>query len=260
VTASVSGIGNEDDAGDSSVDSPRTLPAWVFPWPELRLDWSRSALLVVDLQNYDANPRVGVLDMLARENPEIAAYVAQRVQHTVLPNVSRLIDGFRARGRDVIYTRHGALMPDGRDLIARRQRRNDDARDATGREAMWSRGSYEHEIVDGIEPLPDELVIDKNSSSPFNGTGIDQLLRNLGLTTLVVTGVATDMCVETTARDAADRGYDVIVVEDASATYYHRHHVAALSAIARVYGQVWSTEAVLDALTTIDRASREQIS
>jgi len=57
--------------------------------------------------------------------------------------------------------------------------------------------------------------------------------------------MATDMCVETTARDAADRGYNVIVVEDAVATFFEEHHNAALSALARVYTQVWSTDQVL---------------
>ena len=60
--------------------------------------------------------------------------------------------------------------------------------------------------------------------------------------------MATDMCVETTARDAADRGFDVIVVEDATATFFERHHRAALSGFARVFGQVWSTDDVLAAL------------
>jgi len=73
-------------------------------------------------------------------------------------------------------------------------------------------------------------------------------VRNMGLETLVVTGMATDMCVETTARDAADRGYNVIVVEDAVATFFAEHHRAALSALARVYAQVWSTDRVLSAL------------
>jgi nicotinamidase-related amidase len=96
--------------------------------------------------------------------------------------------------------------------------------------------------------LPHELVIDKNTSSPFNSTGIDQLLHNMGLQTLIVTGVATDMCVENTSRDAADRGYNVIVVQDATATFFPAHHRAALSGLARVFTQVWDTEAVMAAL------------
>ena len=64
----------------------------------------------------------------------------------------------------------------------------------------------------------------------------------------VVMGIATDMCVETTARDAADRGFNVIVVEDATATFFEHHHRAALSGFARVFGQVWDSERVLAAL------------
>jgi len=242
-------LGEADpDAIDMTIDSPTTLPAWALPWPALALDWSRAALMVIDVQNYGANPQVGLLEMLGREQPAIASYVTDRIERVMLPNIGRLIDAFHAGGREVVYTRHGALLPDGRDLIARRRQRNTDAEDQTGRTALWSRGTFEHEIVRGLEPRADDLVVDKNSSSPFNGTGIDQLLRNLGVTTLVLTGTATDMCVETTARDAADRGYDVVVVEDATATYYPRHHVAALSAIARVYGQVWTSHEVLDAV------------
>ena len=91
-------------------------------------------------------------------------------------------------------------------------------------------------------------MVEKNTSSAFNSTGIEWLLRNLGVSTLVVIGVATDMCVETTARDAADRGFDVIVVEDATMTYYERHHRAALSGFARVFGQVWDSGRVLSEL------------
>ncbi|MDP6448126.1 MAG: isochorismatase family cysteine hydrolase, partial [Pirellulaceae bacterium] len=124
-----------------------------------------------------------------------------------------------------------------------------DAELQTDTPTLWSRGSREHEIVELLTPLSDELVIDKNASSPFNGTGIDQLLRNLELETLVIVGMATDMCVETTARDAADRGYNVIVAEDATATFFAADHRAALSAVARVYGQVWSTDDILQQLT-----------
>ena len=64
----------------------------------------------------------------------------------------------------------------------------------------------------------------------------------------MLVGIATDMCVETTARDAADRGFNVILVEDATATFFEHHHRAALSGVARVFGQVWDTERVLAAL------------
>ena len=231
-----------------SIDSPETLPQWVFPWPTFDVNWSRTGLLVIDIQNYLANTRSGLTEMLKDRLPDVGEYYDNRSQVVMIPSARRLIDSFRLHKLEVVYTRHGALLPDGRDMISRRRRRDLDAEDSTGRPSMWSAGSFEHQIVDELAPLPDELVIDKNSSSPFNGTGIDQLLHNMKLETLVIAGAATDMCVETTARDAADRGYNVIVVEDATATFREEHHIAALSGLARVYTQVWKTDQVLGSL------------
>jgi biuret amidohydrolase len=235
----------DNDDKEGCVDSPETLAEWVFPWPHFAVDWRSAALVVIDVQNYGCNPDTGILELLTETQPAVAAYYGGRVQTTLVPNARRLVDAFRRARREVVFTRHGALLPDGRDMIARRRARDEDALAESGRPALWPVGSFEHEIVEALAPLPGELVLDKNASSPFNGTGIDQLLRNLGAQTLVLAGAATDMCVETTARDAADRGFNVIVVEDATATYFEAHHLASLSAIARVYGQVWSTDEVV---------------
>jgi biuret amidohydrolase len=237
------------------VDSPQTLRDWPFPWPALDADWSRAALVVIDLQNYGCNPEAGTGAMLRERHPEIAAYYLPRMAGTVLPTARRLLDAFRASGRPVVFTRHGPLLPDGSDMIERRRRRDADAIAATDVPNLWHRGTFEHEIVAGLAPLPGELVVDKNTSSAFNSTGIEWLLRNMGVQLLVVCGMATDMCVETTARDAADRGFDVIVVEDATATYVEEHHVAALSGFARVFGQVWSSARVLAGLARESPAS-----
>jgi nicotinamidase-related amidase len=231
-----------------SIDSPETLQQWVFPWPTFDVNWSRTGLLVIDIQNYLANPKSGLTEMLKDRLPDVGEYYDNRSQFVMIPNTRRLIDSFRLHELEVVYTRHGALLPDGRDMINRRRRRDLDAEDSTGRPSMWSAGSFEHQIVDELAPLPGDLVIDKNSSSPFNSTGIDQLLHNMKLETLVIAGAATDMCVETTGRDAADRGYNVIVVEDATATFQEEHHIAALSGLARVFTQVWKTDQVLGSL------------
>lgn len=232
-----------------SIDSPDSLPDWIMPWPAFEVDWSRAGLLIVDYQNYSSNPDCGIAQMLIEQHPAVADYYVPRIRKTI-SNTQRLLEAFRQSKRDTIFTRHGALLPSGRDMIARRQQRDVDAVEQWARPTLWSRGSMEHQVIDELAPRNDELVIDKNASSPFNGTGIDQLLRNLQLDTLVVTGMATDMCVETTVRDAADRGYNVIVVEDAVATFFEEHHIAALSAMARVYAQVWTTDRVLDQLQT----------
>ena len=232
---------------DALVDSPDSLPGWVMPWPSFDVNWTRTALIVIDCQNYCANPECGVTRMFTERYPDVARYYVPRIRETI-SNTRRLLDAFRQSNREVVFTRHGALLSDGRDLVLRRQRRDKDAREQTDRPTLWPKGSPEHEVVAELAPLAHELVIDKNASSPFNGTGIDQLLRNMDLETLVMTGLATDMCVETTARDAADRGYNVIVVEDAVATFFPEHHRAALSGLARVYAQVWSANRVLNAL------------
>jgi biuret amidohydrolase len=231
----------------ATVDSPDSLPNWIMPWPSFEVDWTRTALLVVDMQNYSSDPSCGISQMLAQRYPEVAEYYLPRIREAIA-NTRLLMESFRRLEREVIFTRHGALLAGGRDMILRRQQRDDLARDQTDRPTLWAKGSHEHQVVAELAPGEHELVIDKNASSPFNGTGIDQLLRNLNLETLVIVGMATDMCVETTARDAADRGYNVIVVEDASATFFADHHQAALSALARVYTKVWSTDRVLSAL------------
>ena len=230
------------------IDSPETLVDWPMPWPALELDWSRAALLVVDVQNYGCNRDVGLGRLLAERHPEIGDRYLSRLESTVVPNVVRLVSAFREVGAHVVFTRHGPLRPDGLDMISRRRRRDQDALAATQLPALWHRGTFEHELIAELEPTADELVVDKNTSSAFNSTGIEWLLRNLDVRTLVVVGMATDMCVETTARDAADRGFDVVVVEDATITFFEHHHRAALSGFARVFGQVWSTEQVVTAL------------
>lgn len=230
------------------IDSPETLPGWHMPWPSFKIDWSRAALAIIDMQNYGCNPEAGVAQMLSLRYPDIASYYVPRLTETAIPNAQKLIAAFRRARRDVVYTRHGPLLPDGRDMILRRQRRDADSVTTTNTPTLWTKGSFEHEVIEPLKPAPGELVVDKNSSSAFNSTGIEWLLRNMGVETLVVAGMATDMCVETTSRDAADRGFNVIIAEDASATFFDAHHRAALSGFARVFGQVWKTDDIVAAL------------
>jgi nicotinamidase-related amidase len=241
---------------DAHIDSPQSLPNWVLPWPTFQVDWRRAALLVIDYQNYSSNPETGTAKMLLEKMPTVAAYYVPRITEVTLPNTRRLLEAFRKAKRERIFTRHGAFLPDGRDFIARRRAREQDNVQLTGAAHLFPRGSYEHEIVDSLRPWPGELIVDKNSTSPFHSTGIDQILRNLGVETLVVTGMATEMCVESTSRDAADRGYNVIVVEDAVATFFPEHHRGSLSALARVFAQVWSTSRVLSSFQEFSSGDR----
>jgi nicotinamidase-related amidase len=228
-----------------TIDSPQTFPGWFMPWPAFEVNWNRAGLLVIDFQNYSSNPECGVARMLREQHPSVAEYYLPRLD-LALRNTQRLLESFRNAKKQVIFTRHGALLADGRDMIARRRVRDQASLDSTNTPTLWSKGSFEHEIVAALAPQPDELIVDKNASSAFNGSAIDQFLRNMDLETLIIAGMATDMCVETTARDAADRGYQVIVVEDATATFFAEHHDAALSSLARVYTRVMNHQDVID--------------
>ena len=89
-------------------------------------------------------------------------------------------------------------------------------------------GSWGAAVVDELTPREDEMVLDRTRMSVFNGTGIDTMLRNLGVTTLVVVGAWTNMAVEHTVRDAADHGYQVTVVADATSSLSPQWQDAAL--------------------------------
>src|ERR1044072_2920088 len=98
------------------VDSPETFTGWHKPRAQVELDWKRAALLLIDLQNYGCNPDAGLGPMLSERHPEIAGYYLPRVTEIVIPNARRLLQGFRAAGRRVVFTRHGPLLADGSDM------------------------------------------------------------------------------------------------------------------------------------------------
>ena len=78
----------------SPIDSPETFAGWHMPWPAFDVDWTRAALVLVDLQNYGCNPDVGLMQMLSARQPEIARYYVPRVTETAVPNARRLLEGF----------------------------------------------------------------------------------------------------------------------------------------------------------------------
>ena len=111
-------------------------------------------------------------------------------------------------------------------------------------------GSREHEILDELKPLPGEHVLRKTTIGAFASTNIDSLLRALGCEQLYMAGVSTNMCVETTAREAADRGYLVTLVEDACGTTHEDLHHVTLRNFQRLFGRVRSTDQALAEMQT----------
>ena len=109
----------------------------------------------------------------------------------------------------MIHVRTAGRLPDGRDL----------SRKTRSQGISAGRGSPEAEFMPQVAPRPDEIVLDKPGSGAFTGTGLDELLRNLEIEHVILCGISYDAGVESTLRSATDRGYGLVLVPDACATF-----------------------------------------
>jgi ureidoacrylate peracid hydrolase len=224
-----------------AVDAPKGL------YRERQIEPARTALLSIDMQNAEFSP-----ERLARARAGDAAEARHRVflerlATTVLPNQKRLQAAARAAGIEVIYTVIESLTRDGRDRSL----------DHKISRLHFPKGSWEAKVIADVAPLDDEIMIPKTASGIFNATNIEYVLRNLGVEFLVVYGVMTDQCVETTVRDAADRGFLVTQIEDACAAETEAGHRRSIEAMDGHYCRMRSTEqmvAEIEALAAAPRA------
>jgi ureidoacrylate peracid hydrolase len=194
---------------------------------ERAVEPSRTALLVVDLQKGEYNPA----KRAARPDE---SYVWERIANLVIPNGRRLIAACRRYRVEVIYTVIECLTLDGRDRSL----------DYKISGLFAAKGSWEAEVIDELAPLPNEIVIPKTSSSLFNSTNFEYVLRNLGIEYVMVMGIMTDQCVETAVRDGCDRGFLMTLVDDACATRSEQRHREALIGF-KGYCRVRSTEQLI---------------
>ena len=165
----------------------------------------------------------------------------------------RVLEAARAAGMMVVHTREGH-RPDLSDLAPAKRVRG---RFATGigdpgpMGRILVRGEPGHDIVPELAPLPGEPVIDKPGKGAFYATDLEAILHSRGVTRLVVCGVTTEVCVNTTVREANDRGFDCLVLEDCVGSYFPEFHHAALAMIAAqggIFGWVADSSALLAAL------------
>ena len=203
-------------------------------------NFSRAALVIVDMQ-YATGHRDGALGRrLAAEGSNVAGYRFDRIETMVVPNIKLLLSRFRDANGAVIYLTIGANKADCSDAPPHMI--------GMFRGLENFAGNQEHEIVDELKPRPGESIINKTTIGAFASTGIDHLLRSLGKDELYMSGVSTNMCVDTTAREAADRGYAVTLIEDACGTTHEDLHNATLINFQRLFGRVISTEGALTEL------------
>jgi nicotinamidase-related amidase len=198
----------------------------------------RTALLVIDLQKGEYNP-----DRIAAESEH--AYLFDRIRDLVIPNGQKLLVACRAAGVEVIYTVIESLTLDGRDRSL----------DYKVSGIFFAKGSWGAQVLDELRPLENEIVIPKTSSSLFNSTNFEYVLRNLGVEYLMVMGIVTDQCVETAVRDGCDRGFLMTLIDDACATYSEQRHKESLIGF-KGYCRVRSTDQILEELAG-GRGSRQ---
>jgi ureidoacrylate peracid hydrolase len=203
--------------------------------PEVSLVLKQSALLFIDVQNYAAHREGGEFKALSDvQLDERYGYFFTELRLRTLPNMQRLQAACRAAKMEVLYTVIESLTRDGRDRSLDFKRSG----------IHVSKGSWDGKVLAELTPLEDELILPKTSTSVFISTSIDYVLRNLGVTHLVVSGLLTDQCVESAVRDACDLGYLVTLVTDACATYTPEQQEYALKAMSGFCRQQ-TTEQVL---------------
>lgn len=177
---------------------------------EAPLNPATTAVLVIDVQKGIYHPGA------AAARP----WFHRTAGETAIPGIARLIAAARSSGAEVVFTVIQSLTRDGRD-------RSLDYKQ-TG--FHFRPGSREAEVCDEVAPGPDEMVLPKTSSSLFNSTAFEYLMRNIGIETIVATGFLTDQCVDHTVRDGADRGFRMVCAPDACTTDSEERHLAALRA------------------------------
>ena len=203
------------------------VPARPYPYP---LDPAHTALVVIDMQR-DFIERGGFGDSLGNDVSRLEA---------IVPTTAALIALFREQAWPVIHTRE-AHKPDLSDCPPSKIRRGNPTlhigeTGAMGR--LLVAGEPGNQIVDALAPIEGELVIDKPGKGMFWATGIHERLRGLGITHLVFAGVTTEVCVQTSMREANDRGYECLLIEDATESYFAEFKAATVAMIAAQGGIV----------------------
>jgi nicotinamidase-related amidase len=212
------------------------------PYP-FEFEISSTALLIIDMQR-DFLELDGFGAALGNDVSRLAGVVAP---------TRRLLEAARAASLLIIHTREGH-RPDLSDLSAAKKRRGRFALtigDPGPMGRILVRGEPGHALIAELRPKEGEPVIDKPGKGAFFATDLETILRNRGITRLIVCGVTTEVCVNTTVREANDRGYDCLVVSDCTGSYFPEFHEQALRMICAqggVVGWVGASDALLDAL------------
>ncbi len=212
------------------------------PYP-FAFDPVTTALVIIDMQR----------DFLEPDGFGAALGNDVALLRSAVAPTERVLRACRAAGVMVVHTREGH-RPDLSDLAPAKRARGNLAvgiGDPGPMGRILVRGEPGHDIIAELAPNPGEPVVDKPGKGAFYATDLETMLRGRGIARLVVCGVTTEVCVNTTVREANDRGFDCLVLEDCTASYFHELHAAGLAMIKAqggIFGWVAPSDALLVAL------------
>jgi ureidoacrylate peracid hydrolase len=205
------------------------------------MDLEHIALIIVDMQN-DFIHENGFIWKYS-EGTGVPKNALKQLRDPI-PTIKQLADFFRSKGKEVVYI-YTAWAADYSDVAIPLKKMHEKAK-ASG---CLVEGSWGARIIDELTPQKTDHVVLKKAYGAFFQTSLDRVLRNLNIKTLVMTGVATNFCVETTTREAVAYGYEVIFVSDATATFDPEGHQATLKVINMGFGEVMTTQEVIKLLS-----------
>jgi len=196
----------------------------------------KAALLIVDVQRYYLDPAASFCAYSEYRWPGSTEYLRNMMDQTVFPAVLKLRQAFDLEGWPVIYLRLCGSKEDRSDLHRFFRRFWEEAQEAGFQDCYPLASDPWASVADRIRPRAGDLVIEKTGFSGFHGTALQAILQAAGVELLVMTGLATSQCVDTTARDGSDRGFSIVQVHDAQADYSELMHQTALYAASGVCG------------------------